>query len=924
MDIKKFKSKLVENDFDEDTEVVADGILHRCSMVSDKGGSKSGWYVLFDNIGLMAGSFGNWKTGTKSFWYSKSVKSLSRSQVSQLREDVEKAREASDALKRQTNEQAADLAKKIWGKASEAANNNPYLARKLIKSYGVRESTYFGSKSLIVPMMDADGNLCSLQSISGKSEKMFLKGGRKQGCYFVIGSDSDRVFIAEGFSTAGSIHEATGCKVYVAFDAGNLRHVAPIAKLQNPKARIILAADNDQWNKDSVNVGLEKARDAASKISADIIIPDFSGIDTLSKPTDFNDLHVLAGLSAARAQLEEDENTEPDAEDCLQVLGYTEASGKVKYCFFSKYLNREIQLSQATMNANGFEEFAKNAPLDYWRNKAINPKYKLLDRDAKSAMTNAIEDYMRNLSDKCIAVGVKRNYQVLRQGAWALKHQDGINERVFHTGNKLYDKAMHPKKFGVIDNEYMLFACNGLGDLGDRAITAEEFDEMEQYITKRNWADSLAPIYLLGSLYASCLSGLLKWRPHLWINAPFATGKSAISDAFVDVLGDGKGCFFAAGDKTTESGIRRGTDGKALMVIFEEAEGETTGALEQIILLARSSSDGKPIKQTNKDTHEEDVFTCHCMFVMFSIGNSLARSADRSRFLTLSLMKFANGTPSLYKSLDKIREKHWNLKTGRRLHYDAYKNSSRYLELVEYAESKLGGDRNAKNVAPLLAGYVMLKKGVETMLYLDDLINIALGRKNPELTVVDQDGFIQNDTSREEPLLISAPPLPESDDDDIECFTGALLSSEVSLLLLNGEVRKPLHAWILHVIGAKTIDIDGAERYSGERINDLLTEKGIRISEGTRKADRYLRIANNCEFYGKAFSKSSIKNKINTIALSLGGENRRVCKLGKYYPARRCLAIPIPSLFPSEAPSESEVAALESMEVKEVDRDEIL
>lgn len=113
--------------------------------------------------------------------------------------------------------------------------------------------------------------------------------------------------MAEGFATAASVHEATGKPVVVAFDAGNLKAVSE--KLLNvlpENVPVYFAADQDPSQ-----TGLHKAQAAAEVWGerAQILLPEFSptqiqqyqqekGTDKV--PTDFNDLHKLAGIDAVR------------------------------------------------------------------------------------------------------------------------------------------------------------------------------------------------------------------------------------------------------------------------------------------------------------------------------------------------------------------------------------------------------------------------------------------------------------------------------------------------------------------------------------------------------------------------------------------------------------------------------------------------
>ncbi|MBE0588925.1 MAG: PriCT-2 domain-containing protein, partial [Hydrogenophaga sp.] len=133
---------------------------------------------------------------------------------------------------------AAEHAAAQWQEASESGAS-PYLVRKGVQAHGVR---FAAGGWLLVPLRDGAGELWNLQRIApttpaSGSDKLFLKGGRKSGLWHLVGdlasgdSTADAtgpavLLIAEGYATAATLHEATGYPVAVAFDAGNLQHVA--------------------------------------------------------------------------------------------------------------------------------------------------------------------------------------------------------------------------------------------------------------------------------------------------------------------------------------------------------------------------------------------------------------------------------------------------------------------------------------------------------------------------------------------------------------------------------------------------------------------------------------------------------------------------------------------------------------------------
>lgn len=215
---------------------------------------------------------------------------------------------------------AADQAAAQWEEASEAGAS-PYLVRKGVQPHGVR---FAAGGWLLVPLRDGAGKLWNLQRIApakpenGAPEKLFLKGGRKSGLWHLVGElgSSDNtdpegtspavLLIAEGYATAATLHEATGYPVAVAFDAGNLQHVARALRQLHPAALLAVCGDDDQDTEQQTgtNPGRVKAAAAARAAHGLALFP--KGLP--AGGSDFNDLaaHVNAeqgagvGLEAVR------------------------------------------------------------------------------------------------------------------------------------------------------------------------------------------------------------------------------------------------------------------------------------------------------------------------------------------------------------------------------------------------------------------------------------------------------------------------------------------------------------------------------------------------------------------------------------------------------------------------------------------------
>ena len=196
---------------------------------------------------------------------------------------------------------AADAAAQ-WDAASDTGAS-PYLARKGVQAHGLR---FAPDGCVLVPLRDAAGDLWNLQRIAPErpaegTDKLFLKGGRKSGLWHWCGDPAGAsvLLIAEGYATAASVHQATGRPVAVAFDAGNLAHVAKALRQQYRAALLVLCGDDDAATeaRTGTNTGRVKAEAAARTVRGLAVFPE--GLP--DGGTDFNDLHQAQGLEAVGA-----------------------------------------------------------------------------------------------------------------------------------------------------------------------------------------------------------------------------------------------------------------------------------------------------------------------------------------------------------------------------------------------------------------------------------------------------------------------------------------------------------------------------------------------------------------------------------------------------------------------------------------------
>ena len=267
-----------------------DGAIHRFSPSGRRGGA-SAWYVLHSD-GVAAGSFGCWREGLQSTWCAKSDNAMTAAERNAHRQRIKAMKALRDEAEAIRCKDEADKAAIRWCGASSAFSH-PYLARKGVYAYGIRQD----GEILLIPLRDTAGKLHSLQTITPDGEKRFK--GRMKGCYHAIGGKpAGRLVIAEGYATAASIHEATGWPVAVAFNAGNVGPVAAALHKAYPALTLVMAADDDHLTPG--NPGLTAAKQAALAVGGIVVVPQFP-THRPEKATDFNDLAALAGLSAVRA-----------------------------------------------------------------------------------------------------------------------------------------------------------------------------------------------------------------------------------------------------------------------------------------------------------------------------------------------------------------------------------------------------------------------------------------------------------------------------------------------------------------------------------------------------------------------------------------------------------------------------------------------
>ena len=268
-------------------DIRIDDKIHRYHVLEDKKGTLNGWLKGFDhNNGSVCVVYGSWKTDAKHVWHSKSMLKPSLEETRRFYNKMKDEKNLFFKKEAEKHFKASENASKIWNSIPKATAFHPYLLRKRI---AVCHSRQLGS-DLVLPIIDCDENIKSLQYIDPTGNKFLLRGGAKKGHFIPINGDLSwkEIGITEGFSTGATIaNQFPYMCVIAAIDAGNLESVSIKVRKYNKNANITIFGDDDRTN--FHNPGYNKARLAAISAGAKLCMPIWPN-DAPIKLSDFNDL----------------------------------------------------------------------------------------------------------------------------------------------------------------------------------------------------------------------------------------------------------------------------------------------------------------------------------------------------------------------------------------------------------------------------------------------------------------------------------------------------------------------------------------------------------------------------------------------------------------------------------------------------------
>ena len=169
-------------------------------------------------------------------------------------------------------------------------------------------------------------------------------------------------------------------------------------------------------------------------------------------------------------------------------------------------------------------------------------------------------------------------------------------------------------------------------------MSDEEGQAIIDYLNSFAWREEMGGLLLSGFLAQGITAGFIDTRAHVWINAPAGTGKTFLVSRLKELLGN-YSLSFTGG--TSEAGIRQKIGSGARLVLLDEMEAANQDKysrqkVEKIMSLVRRATDGETSIIGSKESIPIE-FRARSSFLLLSIGNSLQRTADKSRFINLHI-----------------------------------------------------------------------------------------------------------------------------------------------------------------------------------------------------------------------------------------------------------------------------------------------
>lgn len=258
----------------DDVEVIPDGQWHSFNDPAKSDSNLHARYILSEDpfwSGAVGTHSGGW---TSTSWKPEgSFKKLTPTQ----RQELQKKREQLRSTKDKRYNQTAIEARNRYNRGIKPSPSHPYLINKgIIEPSGIRQL----GDDLLIPIYDSKMEIQTLQTICPDGSKKLFSGRKKKGGFHIVGdwTQNLKLYVAEGWATATTVHELTGEPCACVVDCGNIDSaIVSLKDLLSPNWELCIAADND-WET-AGNPGLTKAAEAALKHKTKLWYPTFTEAD---------------------------------------------------------------------------------------------------------------------------------------------------------------------------------------------------------------------------------------------------------------------------------------------------------------------------------------------------------------------------------------------------------------------------------------------------------------------------------------------------------------------------------------------------------------------------------------------------------------------------------------------------------------------
>ncbi len=617
--------------------LVANDAYHRFPGREKSKSNRAGWYRV--PVDQRVVFFGDYSQGLSTYWRDETWKrppldewkKIQRRQA-RLKKNREEAAETSRGTMR-----------KIWANATVLdPKTHPYFEAKDIDPTDCQVRRYRddkGTDMLLCPLY-LGRKLVGIQRIFTDGRKRFFFGMQNFDGGSVRFSGGSRViYLCEGWATAWSIWKSTKCSVIACYSTENLGHVAARAVEKLSDARIIIAADNDRWSTyyakgggEKPNPGVAYARSIAAAHDLEVAIPDF--VDLTGEPTDYDDLRRLEGEPAVRRWLDPDiatdAVTEPseasDEPTWLDEAPFI-ARGMVgdRYLLVRKDTGAPKLLTASQLCSQPF--LTALAPKSWWDVQSAD------FFGTKNTSWMSLGGLLQGICEANDQVGNHaRGRGVWREPAGIVVHCGDSLQRPngFWTKPWLYAGANYIKPDNPDDH---------MGQLREEATVEETRRVAEAICDWWWWKWGASGELVTGWTLLAPIAACLRWRPHIWVNAPPSAGKSQLLTLLAGVSSFVQ---YSEGG-TTRASLYRDLGGiNALSGILDEMEPPSSDQARQrtyddVIEYARKCSSGSTIRQVKGDTTVS--YRAQSMFLFASIAGAVRTPQDQQRFTACEFIK---------------------------------------------------------------------------------------------------------------------------------------------------------------------------------------------------------------------------------------------------------------------------------------------